>query len=240
MLSDKARKHLKLKLNKNRRVDIEEKILEWLSDDNCRDSVFKISDLMMALMIGKSTIYSSIYQLAIDNKIGFASRNYHIFYLSQNETIKKTKPSRVGTLLWHKDHLVSVPLREEWLDVPISTQLTLFDDGLDKMTNEQLTDLIEKAERLQIKRGIDKRYECLYAGIREQLVDIFAKIKITDPVYFAHSDESISLLTYTAVPSMPIDIVLDTGDGPKRMNCKHLTIFGKSIVNATDSMFGGE
>jgi len=71
-------------------------------------------------------------------------------------------------------------------------------------------------------------------------VDVFGAIGITDPVYYAHSDESISLLTYTAVPSMPIDIVVDVGDGPKRMNCKSLTIFGKAIVKATDSMFGAD
>ena len=241
MLSDKIRAHLKAKTSqRRRRKDIEDRILSWLDQDQNCHAVWKVSDLIAAGMLPGTSVYNAVYELAAAGRIGFAGRTYHIFHLSDHETIKRTRPSRVGTLIWNKDYAAAAPIREDWLDDPITGQLPLFGGSLEELTNEDLAELIAKAERLQIKRGVDKRYACLSDGIREQLIDVFAKIKITDPVYFAHSDETISLLTYTAVPSMPIDVVIDVGDGPKRMSCKHLTIFGKEIINATDSIFGGE
>ena len=60
---------------------------------------------------------------------------------------------------------------------------------------------------------------------------------ISDPVYLAHSDDEISFLTYTAVKDMPIDVVIDTGDGPRRVSAKHITLFGPKLLAYTDSMF---
>ena len=239
MLSEKVKKHLMTRVSGKRGLKMESKILAWLDDIQKCGAVWRANDVRAAIPMGSGTLYSAIYRLAAQGKIGFASTKYHVFKHSEHETIKATSTKRAGVLLWHKDYEASAPLREEWIDEP-SEQLPLFDGGLESMSSEDLKELIQRAERIQIQRGIDRRYACLSGGVREQLADVFASIKITDPVYYAHSDKSLSFLTYTAVPSMPIDVVIDSGDGPKRLNCKHLTIFGKAIVNATDSMFGGE
>jgi hypothetical protein len=244
MLSNKIKEHLYQKSRTRQNPGIDQKILDWLAHDNCCHGVWKVSDIMSALMLSVGSTYAAIYRLAAAGKIGYANKTYHIFHRSSHETIRKTKASRFGTLVWDKDYYATVPIRDEWLD-PVedseseeAEQLPLFGDDLEEMNNEELEDLIKRARHLQIQRGIKQRYSCLDDHIQEKLVHIFEKIKITDPVYFAHSDDDISLLTYTAVPNMPIDIVYDNGSGAKRLNCKHLTIFGKEIIAATDSMFG--
>ena len=201
--------------------------MDCLEQNN--NEVFKVSDVRAKCSISGGSLYSAIYRLAAENKIGFASAKYHLFKLSSNEKIKHTKSGSTKLLVWHKDYRVSVPLRDDWIVEELSQeeQIPLFTSELSTMSNDELSELIEKAKRIQIKRGVAKRYSCLSDGVQDQLVDVFGAIGITDPVYYAHSDESISLLTYTAVPSMPIDVVIDVGDGPKRMNCKSLTIFGK-------------
>lgn len=242
MISDKIRADLKKKIKTSKRIEeAKEKILTWLDDDKCCHAVWRVSDIRAALLLtSNSTLYPALYSLAADGRIGFASRAYHIFHLSKHETIQRTRPSKVGTLVWNKNYYASAPIREEWLDdTGADQQLPLFSStDLESMSNEALKELVDRAQRLQIKRGIDKRYACLADGVRETLTEVFRSISITDPVYFAHSDESISFITYTSVPSMPIDVVLDVGDGPQRMNCKSLTLFGKALVAATDSMFG--
>lgn len=240
MLSDKAKKSLKARTSGRRGDSVMTKILDWLSSDDRRDTVWRINDLRRDVTTGSGTLYAAVYRLAIQDKIGFASSRYHVFKHSYDPSIRSMSAKRAGVLLWHRDLNVSAPLREEWIDQAVTGQLPLFDGGLESMSTDDLDKIIERAEYIKIKRGIDRRYACLSGGVREQLADVFKKIKITDPVYFAHSDESLSFLTYTAVPAMPIDIVVDVGDGAQRLNCHHLTIFGKAIVTATDNIFGKE
>lgn len=215
------------------------KVLDCLELNN--NDVYKMSDIRVKCGLSGGSLYSVIYRLVAEDKIGFASAKYHVFKLSSNEKIRSFTGQNVTKILvWHKNYKASAPLRDEWIEDEPSQdeQIPLFRSDLNAMTNEELADLIDEAKRLQIKRGIARRYSCLTDDVQEQLAGVFETIGITDPVYYAHSDNVISLLTYTAVPSMPIDIVVDIGDGPKRLNCKHLTIFGKEIVKATDSMFG--
>ena len=242
-MNDKIRQDLKAKYpTKQTKASksAAKKVLDCLEQNN--NDVFKVSDIRAKCSLSGGSLYSAIYRLAAEDKIGFASAKYHLFKLSSNEKVKSTKSGSTKLLIWHKDYRVSVPLRDDWIAEEPSQeeQIPLFTNELDSMSNDELSDLIEKAKRIQIKRGIAKRYGCLSDGVQDQLVGVFGAIGITDPVYYAHSDESISLLTYTAVPNMPIDIVIDTGFGPERLNCRHLTIFGKAIVKATDSMFGAD
>ena len=242
-MNDKIKQDLKAKYptkQTKQSKNAAKKVLDCLEQNN--NDVFKVSDIRAKCSLSGGALYSAIYRLAAEDKIGFASAKYHLFKLSSNEKVKSTKSGSTKLLVWHRDYRVSVPLRDDWIveEPSQEEQIPLFTNELDSMSNDELSELIEKAKRIQIKRGVTKRYSCLSDGVQDQLVDVFGAIGITDPVYYAHSDESISLLTYTAVPNMPIDIVVDVGDGPKRMNCKSLTIFGKAIVKATDSMFGAD
>ena len=174
-------------------------------------------------------VRSALYELCADNKISFMSKHFHFW----DQSVARKKGTR--QVFFSKNLTYRPRVLPDWLcdeDEDIG--------DLASLSSERLQDLIDEARDIQIKRGIDRRYACLSGGVREQLADVFKKIKITDPVYFAHSDESLSFLTYTAVPAMPIDIVVDVGDGAQRLNCHHLTIFGKAIVTATDNIFGKE
>lgn len=243
-MNDKIKKDLKTKFGaketKKSKIN-DKKVLDYL-DANQTD-IFRLSDIRAQCGVSGGSLYSTVYRLASQEKIGFAAAKYHIFMHSSNEKIRSfTGQNVTKILIWHKNYKACAPLRDEWIDEEPSQrgQIPLFTTELESMSNDELVDLIDKAKKIQIQRGIAKRYSCLVDGIQEQLVDVFESIGITDPVYYAHSDDTISLLTYTAVPNMPIDIVVDAGDGPKRLNCKHLTIFGKKIVQVTDSMFGSE
>ena len=176
-------------------------------------------------------IRAALYELCAENEIAFVSKHFHVW----DQRVIKQRGAR--QVFYSKENPYRAEILEDWqCDEEPEPQ----PGELDAMTNDELSELIDKAKRIQIQRGIAKRYACLSDDVQDQLVEVFGGIGITDPVYYAHSDDSVSLLTYTAVPNMPIDIVVDVGDGPKRMNCKNLTIFGKAILKATDSMFGAE
>ena len=176
-------------------------------------------------------VRAALYELCAEDEIAFVSKYFHVWDRSAIGV------RGVRQVFYSKENPYRAEILEDWqCDDETGPQ----PNGLDSMDNDELSELIKKAKRIQIKRGIAKRYSCLSDGVQDQLVDIFGGIGITDPVYYAHSDDTVSFLTYTAVPNMPIDIVVDIGDGPKRMNCKSLTIFGRAILKATDSMFGVE
>ena len=214
-------------------------ILDWLEMDHHKDLVWTTSYIKDDLGMGNGSFYDSIYRLAAEEKIGFASRTYHDFSASDNDYVRGVR-LRVRVLIWNKKNAIHVPPLEDWIDEDSLEQGRLFGADLESMSNEELDELISKAKRLQVARGVDRRYAVLSKEHREKLTSVFARIGITDPVYYAYSDKDISFLTYTAVPDMPIDIVMDNGHGPVRFNCRNLTIFGKALVNATDSMFGSD
>ena len=181
--------------------------------------------------VKNTKIRAALYELCAEDEIAFMSKHFHVW---DRSVVKERGAKQV---FYSKENPYRAEILEDWqCDEEPEPQ----SDSIESMSDDELSELIDKAKRMQIKRGVAKRYSCLSGGVQDQLVDVFGSIGITDPVYYAHSDDSISLLTYTAVQNMPIDIVVDVGDGPKRMNCKALTIFGKAILKATDSMFGAE
>jgi hypothetical protein len=273
MLNNKIINHIAKKASRRNNKN-DEKILKWLSLDGHKDLVWEPSYIKHDMpSINGGSLYSSIYRLASQSKIGFASRTYHDF--SKTEEIAG-KPPRTRTLIWDIDHHVDLSVRSEW-QVPISSKQvnvsgpishesasgtlsvsgsTVSVDGsvlsrasslfsaaktpqeiVEAASVDDLQSLIDLAKKRQIQIGIDRRYACLNKAHRDTITDIFVGIGITDPVYFAHSDDNISLLTYTAVKDMPIDIVIDEGNGPRRVSAKHITLFGKALLAYTDSMF---
>lgn len=236
-MNNKIKGDLATKYNARPNNGLLKKILDFLNVDAHKNIPWTVQEIKDDLSMGNG-IYQSAYQLAAEEKIGFASRTYHDFSASEDTKIRSLS-KRIQMIVWNKGSNISVPLLDDWIDEDSMEQGRLFGADLESMDSEELAELIERARRLQIARGVDRRYAILPKEHRKKLTDVFAGIGITDPVYYAYSDEDISFLTYTAVPDMPIDIVMDNGHGPVRFNCRSLTIFGKAIVNATDSMFGG-
>ena len=276
MLNNKITKHLAGRASKKNNKN-DEKILDWLANEDHKDLIWEPAYIAHDLpSIRGGSLYGSIYRLASQGKIGFASRDYHDF--GKTEEIAG-KGARIRTLIWCKDHQVDLSVRDEWTIPLASSQIkisrplphetssgtlsvsdssvsingsdlsvsggSLFpitktpQEIVDAASVDDLQALIELAKKRQIQIGIDRRYACLTKKHRAMLADIFVGIGITDPVYFAHSDDDISFLTYTAVQAMPIDVVIDEGDGPRRVSAKHITLFGKTLLNYTDSMFSG-
>ena len=234
-MNNKIIEHLKTRTNQNPRGDLDSRILSWL--DKNKDGPRSMEDLRESVSGSSAGLYRAVYRLASQQKIGFACSTYHdVSAVSGGLFHRGTR-----VLFWHPENKLSAPVKERWIDesAPLE-QGRLFGADLANLTIEQLDDLAVKIKRIQIDRGVASRYPCIPKEHRDKLGDVFAGIGITDPVYFAHSDDDISFITYTAVQAMPIDIVLDAGHGPVRFNCRNLTIFGKAIVAATDSMFGGE
>ena len=236
-MNDKIKDDLATKYKARTNNGLLKKILDFLDVDAHKNIPWTVQEIKDDLVMGNG-IYEAIYQLAAEKKIGFASRVYHDFAASQDAKIRSIS-KRIRMIVWSKGTCSSVPVLDDWIDEDSMEQGRLFGADLESLNSEELAELIERAKRLQIARGVDRRYAILPKEHREKLTDVFAGIGITDPVYYAYSDEDISFLTYTAVPDMPIDIVMDNGHGPVRFNCRSLTIFGKGVVNATDSMFGG-
>ncbi|QDP45811.1 MAG: hypothetical protein Unbinned5179contig1004_3 [Prokaryotic dsDNA virus sp.] len=233
-MNNKIIKHLLTRTNQNPRGDLDARLLAWLEQN--KDGACCVEDLSEEIETSSASAYRSIYRLAAQRKIGFAASTYH-----DMSDMLRSFSGRTRVLFWHLDNDISAPVLEEWIDedAPLE-QGRLFGEDLASLSSEQLQGLIDEAKKLQIKRGIDRRYACISQAHRDKLTEVFGRIGITDPVYYAHSDDDISFLTYTAVASMPIDIVVDSGHGPTRLNCKALTIFGRGIVAATDSMFAAE
>ena len=176
-------------------------------------------------------IRAALYELCAQDEIAFMSKHFHVW---DRSVVKERGAKQV---FYSKENPYRAEILEDWqCDEEPEPQ----SDDIESMSDDELSELIDKAKKIQIKRGVAKRYACLSDDVQDRLVEVFGGIGITDPVYYAHSDDTISLLTYTAVQSMPIDVVIDTGYGPERLSCRHLTIFGKAILKATDSMFGAE
>lgn len=250
MLNNKIKNHLAGKTGKKNNKN-DEKILDWLANEDHKELVWEPTYISQDLSIKGGSLYNSIYRLASQDKIGFASRDYHIFRGSSLGCISP----RVKVAVWYKDYKIDKPATKENWKVPISSDQTrgigpvsrgsLFpvvktpQEIIDAVSAEDLQTLIDLAKKRQVQIGIDRRYACLTKAHRDLLVGVFSGIGITDPVYFAHSDDDVSFLTYTAVPNMPIDVVIDEGEGPRRISAKHITLFGRALVAYTDSMFSG-
>lgn len=241
MLNSKIIEHLAGKAGKKSNKN-DEKILAWLGMEDHKTILWEPTYISQDLNIKGGSLYSSIYRLASQEKIGFASRDYHTF---RDSSLARIAP-RVKIVVWHKDYSIEEPaIRDNWT-VPISSDQmrgSLFpvaktpEQIIESADVDDLQKLIELAKKRQVQIGIDRRYACLSKAHRDILTGVFSAIGITDPVYFAHDDDDISLLTYTAVPDMPIDVVIDEGDGPRHISAKHLTLFGKRLIAYTDSMF---
>ena len=236
-MNNKIKSYLKAKYNQQPRTDADQKIVAWLDSFANNKSVWEVSYLKNELAIRESSLYRCIYRLAWQGKIGLASRKFHDLKASPDIGALS---SGVSIVVWSTKHHVNVPVLPEWIDTdaPIQ-QAPLFGYDFSALSSEELDEVIKRAQWQQIARGVTERYAVMPKEMRNKLTDIFCKINITDPVYYAHSDEDVSFMTYTAIKNMPIDIVIDTGFGPTRFNCKALTIFGEEILKATGSMFSG-
>ncbi len=274
-MNNKIMKHLASRASKRNNKN-DQKILDWLSKDDHQELIWEPTYISQDLDIKGGSLYNSIYRLASQNRIGFASRDYQVF---RGSSLGHIAP-RVKILVWYKGYEIEEPeIKEKWR-VPISSDQimnvtpmsreiasgslsvsgsSISIDGIDlpaprgslfpivktpqeiinAASAEDLQTLIDLAKKRQIQIGIDRRYACLSKAHRDLLVGVFSGIGITDPVYFAHSDDDISFLTYTAVPDMPIDVVIDEGNGPRHISAKHLTLFGERLITYTDSMFSG-
>ena len=218
------------------KTSIDTEIVDWLNSSANNKSIWEVSCLKEDLPYKRSTIYRAIYRLAALEKIGFASRFTHNFSHC-NET--KKLPYSIKIVVWSINHKLYVPLKEDYIDPDMPEQVPLFGYDFTALSNEQLAEVIERAQWQQIHRGVRERYAILPKEAINKLTDIFCKINISDPVHYAYSDNEISFMTFTAIKTMPIDIVIDTGFGPNRYNCRSLTIFGEEILRATNSMLGG-
>ena len=233
-MNNKIIQDLLKRTNTNPRDGVDRQVLSWL--DKNKDGQCFHAEHKEVIAASQSALYRSVYRLAAQQRIGFASSRYH----NIKKLVRSFNPG-TKVLFWHIAADISADALPEWIgeSAPLE-QGRLFGKDLASLSSEQLQNLIDEAKKIQIKRGTDRRYACLSPEYRQKLSEIFGRIGITDPVYYAHSDDDISFLTYTAVPSMPIDIVIDIGHGPVRHQCKNLTIFGRAIVAATDSMFGSD
>ena len=232
-MNDKIREALKDRTTMNPRGDLDSRILNWL--EICSESPRTVMNLMEDFSDSNPNLYRSIFRLAINDKIGFAARPYH-----QIQSIARGFDKRTSILFWNKDLNLYAPISEDWIVESSAPGTVNSKEYLKGLSPEELDILIKDAQETKFQRSMNNRYSCLSKEHRENLIEVFEKINIADPVYFAHSDDKVSFMTFTAIPNMPIDIVIDSGSGPKRHNCKHLTIFGKTIVAATDSMFGSD
>lgn len=196
------------------------------------DRAYTSAEIISKIGSGGS-VYGAIYRLAITEQIEFYGKKYHIMP-------SKTKGSFVVRSCGGRDalYITKSAYRDEPKPepTPIPTTPTPIQRPLwasvEDMQVDELTNLIERAEKARFERMLSARYDGADFTIKEQVCEALRGYGIADPVALAHQKGEIGLLTATAIEGMPIVVTIGTDDQVKTIQCKHISLHGAPLVLA--------
>tara|TARA_R100000773_G_scaffold6290_1_gene6549 strand:+ start:361 stop:1077 length:717 start_codon:yes stop_codon:yes gene_type:complete len=226
MLTKKIRQHLALRANPSPAK--EAKILAYLNSN--RNKIVTMIDILEHYNNRSGHFYSAAYSLAERGAIGFADRQYHIF--SQNSATKKLH-KRNRFVVWHKDFDVKIPIRPQFASYQSKNdQPSLFGDNINELSNDELSKLIERAQKLKLDRELDNRYAGGMAHVVDPIKEALSGYGVSDPVALVHAGDDATFITMSATKAMPIKITIKQKGMPvvQTIECDHITVHGVPVV----------
>jgi hypothetical protein len=226
MLTKKIKEKLALRANPSPAK--EAKILHYLSKNN--DKIVTMIDILEHYDTSSGAFYSAAYSLAERGAVGFADRQYHIF--AQHEELKKLH-KRNRFVLWHKDHHVEVAIRPQFASYQTQNdQPSLFGDNIEELSNDELSKLIARAQKLKLDRELDNRYAGGMAHVVDPIKEALVGYGVSDPVALVHAGDEATFITMSATKAMPIKITIKQKGMPvvQTIECDHITVHGVPVV----------
>lgn len=228
MLTKKIKEHLALRANPSPAK--EAKILAYLTDVGHRNRIVTITEILEHYNATSGQFYSAAYSLAERGLIGFADRQYHIF-AQHKETKKIHKRNRF--VIWHKDYEIQIPIRPQFASYQSKNdQPSLFGDNINELSNDELSKLIERAQKLKLDRELDNRYAGGMAHVVDPIKEALSGYGVSDPVALVHAGDDATFITMSATKAMPIKITIKQKGMPvvQTIECDHITVHGVPVV----------
>ena len=226
MLTKKIKEKLALRANPSPAK--EAKILQYLNQNN--DKIVTMIDILEQYESTSGAYYSAAYALAEKGAGGFADRQYHNWL--QHPYLKKLH-KRNRFVLWHKDHHVEVAIRPQFATYQTQNdQPSLFGDNIDELSNDELSKLIARAQKLKLDRELDNRYAGGMAHVVDPIKDALSGYGVSDPVALVHAGDEATFITMSATKAMPIKITIKQKGMPvvQTIECDHITVHGVPVV----------
>lgn len=196
------------------------------------DEVFTLRELCNRGGSHSGSFWAAAYYLAAKGKIGFSDRKYHVWGSSDLNGYA----SKIRCVVWHKDHKINgIAVRPQWASYQSkTTQPSLFGDNIKSLSDAELLNLIERAQKIRFERLLDERYRGSLEHLTSPIKDVLTEIGVADPVALVHADERCAFLTLTETNAMPIQITFAMKDGnaiAQTMTLSHLTIHGAPAIS---------
>lgn len=181
---------------------------------------------------GKITgaVYGAIYRMALVGEIDLYMKKFHMM---KEQIIIKVPNKKVKPL-----YLV----RYEWRDssgnakqiqlVPPSPMPIKSKRSIEDMNVDELTKLINKAEKARLELMLKNRYDGADPLVKEGVCEVLRKYAVADPIALLHIEAQSSFATYTATEQMPIVITIENGGRVNTLSCAHVTLHGTPLVQA--------
>lgn len=219
----------------------EAQILFYLSQN--KNKVVSLVDIANASPKRSGSIWGAAYNLALEGKIGYADRRYHIFATSSH---LKDIPKSKRIMVWHHDFNVSVNVRPRYataqrdqiLDTPTPVQQSLFDPDFEAMETQEIDRLLKRLQAIKLTREINDRYDGAPTKHRAALTRILSDYGVSDPVALVHAGEDLTFLTLTATTSMPIQVTLKrNGFTCETMYLEHITLYNAPVIGTIQEAY---
>lgn len=220
---------------------------------NEKDRIFTSRELISIVGMAGS-VYGALYRLAITQQIEFYCKKYHCMPSTVDGSFVVRSCGDRGMLYpvkpdWRdeprpeaKQETTLIPTTPTPIEHPApkhtkvqahqgKTQQPLW-VPVEGMSIDELTNLIERAEKARLERMLDDRYDGADFVVREQVFDVLRDYGVADPVALAHQKGEVGLLTATAIEGMPIVVTIGTEEGASTVQCKHISLHGAPLVLA--------
>lgn len=224
----------------------EAQILFYLSQN--KNKVVSLVDIANASPKRSGSIWGAAYNLALEGKIGYADRRYHIFDTSPH---LKDIPKSKRIMVWHHSFDVSVNVRPRYataqirrdqiLETSITStpvQQSLFDPDFEAMETQEIDRLLKRLQAVKLTREINDRYDGAPTKHRAALTRILSDYGVSDPVALVHAGEDLTFLTLTATTSMPIQVTLKrNGMACETMYLEHITLYNAPVIGTIQEAY---
>ncbi len=202
-----------------------------------RDALFKSkSQILYSKDLKKicgnitGAVYGALYRMALSGEIELYMKKYHM--MSEQIIVKvpnkKVKPLYLARYEWRDS-----PGNAKQIQlVPPSPMPIKSGRSIEDMNVDELTKLINKAEKARLELMLKNRYDGADPLVKEGVCEVLRKYAVADPIALLHIDKNASFATYTATEQMPIIITIENGGRVNTLSCAHVTLHGTPLVKA--------
>jgi hypothetical protein len=189
------------------------------------------SELRKICGTATGSVYGALYRMALDGEIELYMKKYHV--MIEQIFVRAPRPSEKPAYIHRKQWRDGAGKPKQIQLVPPSpTPIKPKQRQIGEMNVDELTKLIEKAEKARLEIMLKERYEGADFVAKSSVCDVLRQYGVADPIALLHLHKDGSFATYTATNDMPIVITIENGGQVKTIKCQHVTLHGTKLVQA--------